>query len=219
MPIRRDRGLTSSTTPLPCPKLTSLCIERARAARAFRVPDLSRCSALVALSLSNVFVARDTISRLAVTAPRLQRLHLAGGARGGRARALRARRWAPSDVADRGGPRRRRRPLLPRLPPRADLKAFAASAPVRRSITTTTVLVGGQPQQQQGAAGAGAAAAGGVQVLSRHHASDPYVQVEVIDWTPLKRLPCLNTLSLKAAAGQVRRPARAERARLAAPAA
>jgi hypothetical protein len=36
-------GMRSSKTPLPCPKLVHLQIERCRAARAFRVPELSRC--------------------------------------------------------------------------------------------------------------------------------------------------------------------------------
>jgi hypothetical protein len=35
-------GLKSSKTPLPCPKLGHLQMERCRAARAFRVPELSR---------------------------------------------------------------------------------------------------------------------------------------------------------------------------------
>jgi hypothetical protein len=35
-------GLRSSKAPLPCPKLVHLQMERCRAARAFRVPELSR---------------------------------------------------------------------------------------------------------------------------------------------------------------------------------
>jgi hypothetical protein len=36
-------GFKSSKKPLPCPKLQHLRIERCKAARAFRLPDISRC--------------------------------------------------------------------------------------------------------------------------------------------------------------------------------
>lgn len=69
-------GLRSSKSPLPCPKLGHLQMERCRRARAFRVPELSRCSRLTTLQLVNVHLEQHTIQHVAASCPLLQRLCL-----------------------------------------------------------------------------------------------------------------------------------------------